>query len=258
VNVANVIHTPGYLLRRRIVLHCLRGEAPGRLLEIGCGRGDLLAQLAARGWTGTGLEISPEAADVARQALAPHGARVRVVGDPREVAETYPLVLATEVLEHVEKDAAELRRWREWVAPGGRLLLTVPAHARYWTTADEFVGHYRRYERGPLRRLVNEAGFEVEQLWSFGFPLTAATVPLRGLAYRRRIERVRALGRDARGLGSSFDSTRAVRGGAALAQGMEALGLAFHLLQLPFVRTDLGASYLVSCRRTGVEKGQAS
>jgi hypothetical protein len=44
----------------------------------------------------------------------------------------------------------------------------------------------------------------------------------------------------------------------ALAQGMEALGLAFHLLQLPFVRTDLGASYLVSCRRTGVEKGQAS
>jgi SAM-dependent methyltransferase len=249
VSVTATIHTPGYLLRRRAVLRALRDVPPGRVLEIGCGRGELLARLGAAGWTGLGLELAPAAAAVARAAVAPLRGAIRVEERPEDVAGTFGLVLATEVLEHVEDDVGALRAWARWVAPGGRLLLTVPAHARCWTAADEFVGHYRRYDRAGLVDRVRVAGLAVERVWSFGFPLTALTIPLRGLVYRRRLAAVRALARDERGRASSFDSARTLPGGAPLALGMEALGLAFHLLQVPFLGTSLGGSWLIVARR---------
>jgi len=251
----NGIPTPASILRRRIVLRVLKGAEPGRVLEIGCGRGDLLARLASRGWEGVGLEIAPEAAAAARRAVQPFGPRMTITEDPRAVRETFPLVLALEVLEHVRDDEAELQRWLRWMAPGGRLVVTVPAHERYWTGADEFGGHVRRYERIPLRRLMERTGLEIEELWSFGFPLTALTVPLRALLYRRRLRTVEHLSREARVLRSSFDSTRQAPAAFIASAAVESVGLFFHVLQLGFLRTDLGASYLVACRRPALHPG---
>ena len=229
------------------------GVRPARVLEIGCGR-ELLGRLAGRGWEGIGLEISAEAAQVARRALERHGARMRVVEDPREVAGVFPLVIASEVLEHVEDDAGALAQWRRWVEPGGRLVLTVPAHAGYWTDADVFVGHHRRYERDGLRRLVEAAGFAIDAHWSIGFPVTAVTTRLRRIAYRHRLLRAAGMDRDARArLVVRLDACG--RRGALAACAIEAAGLALHALQIPFLRTDLGATYLVSCRRTSEEVG---
>jgi SAM-dependent methyltransferase len=227
----------------------IAGVRASRVLEIGCGRGELLCRLADRGWEGVGLEISADAARVARRVLEGHGTKVRVVEDAQEIRDLFPLVIASEVLEHVQDDAGALARWRRWVEPGGLLLLTVPAHARYWTDADVFVGHYRRYERDALRRLVEDAGFAVDTHWSLGFPATAVTTRLRRITYGRRLRDVEGMDRDTRGRASSFDSTRVVPAGALATFAAEAAGLALHGLQLPFLRTDLGASYLVACRR---------
>jgi hypothetical protein len=158
------------------------------------------------------------------------------------------VVLALEVLEHVEDERARLTEWRAWMAPGGLLLITVPAHGRFWTDADEFGGHLRRYERAALCHLLRESGFVIETFWSFGFPLTSVTVPLRRLLYHRRLRRVHPLSREERVLRSSFDSIRPSRSQIA-ALALEAFSLPFHWLQLGFLQTDLGASYLVACRR---------
>jgi SAM-dependent methyltransferase len=251
-----LIETPGYLMRRRLLLRVLGKKRPGRLLEIGCGRGDLLARLAALGWEGVGLEISPRAATAARELTAAHVDRVAIVDDPAAVQGAFPLVVASEVLEHIPDDADTLRRWRSWVATDGRLVLTVPAHERYWTRSDDFVGHVRRYERADLHRLVVEAGFEVEVLWSFGFPVSALTAPLRHLVYRRRLARVAGASMDDRTRSSAFDSVRQVHVGRLATGAMEAIGAVAHWLQLPFLETDLGASYLVVARR--VPDGRAS
>jgi SAM-dependent methyltransferase len=248
--VQRQLHTPAYLLRRRIVLHYLARRRPERLLEVGCGRGELLVHLASRGWEGIGLEIAGEAAATARVRLAEMGKRFQVLESPSDIHETFPLVLALEVLEHVEDERARLAEWREWLMPGGLLLITVPAHMRYWTDADEFGGHLRRYERDELRQLLTDSGFVIETFWSFGFPLTAVTVPLRRLLYRRRLQLVDPLSREDRVLRSSFDSIRPSRSPVA-PMAVEFLSILFHWLQLGFLRTDLGASYLVACRRLG-------
>jgi 2-polyprenyl-3-methyl-5-hydroxy-6-metoxy-1,4-benzoquinol methylase len=245
------MHTPAYLLRRHAVLRALTRLGRQRILEVGCGRGDLLARLAADGWEGMGLEISATAAPVAETATAAFGARMRVVRRPEEIRERFPLVIATEVLEHIPDDAAALRQWREWVAPGGRLLLTVPAHMHYWTLSDELGGHQRRYERAGLTALVVAAGFELETHWSFGFPLTAITTRFRDAASRERLARAGTMTPEERTLVSSFDSTRGSIASRLLSPLVEGFGLVAHWAQVPFLESDRGASYLVVAKRVG-------
>lgn len=243
------LQTPSYLLRRRLVLRLLDRAAPTRVLEIGCGRGELLARLAARGWTAVGLEISATAAATARETTRPYASQVQIVDNPEEVRGKFEYVLALEVLEHIEDDVSALQEWRAWVQPGGSLVLTVPAHESKWTASDEYGGHFRRYERARLQEILARAGFELETFWSFGFPLTAITIPLRRIGYRRRLKAVQTLSRKERTLQSAFDSTRELPALPIATLGVEAFTLVFHWLQLPFLKTDLGASYLVSCRR---------
>jgi SAM-dependent methyltransferase len=244
------VHTPSYLLRRGIVLRWLARQHRGRLLEIGCGRGDLLVHLAKRNWNAIGLEIAADTARVAREAVRPYASKVSILDDPAEITSRYDIVLALEVLEHIADDEGALRLWREWVAPDGRLVLTVPAHMKLWSRSDEFGGHMRRYEREQLRRLVERAGFEIEGFWSFGFPLTAVTIPLRSWVYRRRLVKVESLSRQERVQKSAFDSVRVLPVPWLVAPVVEAITTVFHWLQLPFLHTDLGASYLVVCRKT--------
>jgi len=246
------VHTPRYLLRRHLLLHLLRRCERGRFLEIGCGGGDLLIHLAKRGFEGVGLEISPEAFVLTHQVVRPYEPKLRVVDRAEAVqGERFQYLLAFEVLEHIEDDAAALAQWQGWSEPNGKLILSVPAHMKKWTAEDEVMGHYRRYEKNDLRRLLQICGFTVEALWSYGFPLTTLTRPIRILLYRSRLRRLQGMTREERTHYSSFASTftpkRAARLVSILIKG-GAFG--FHLLQLLFREIDLGEGYLVFCRRS--------
>lgn len=65
-----------------------------------------------------------------------------------------------DVLEHVEDDIGFLRSIRSVLAPGGRLYITVPAHAALWSNDDRLAGHYRRYSLRSLESACRKAGFE--------------------------------------------------------------------------------------------------
>jgi SAM-dependent methyltransferase len=94
-----------------------------------------------------------------------------------------------DVLEHVPDDAGLLRAVSRVLAPEGQVLITVPAHQRLWSSHDEFLGHYRRYDRPHLRRVVEQAGMDVVECFSFyGIPFLARAIDvgLSALGVRRR------------------------------------------------------------------------
>ncbi len=116
-----------------------------------------------------------------------------------EPGRCFDLVCAFEVLEHIEADQVAVRDWSERLRPGGALLLTVPAGERRFGPADTHVGHYRRYETPGLRRVLEEAGFRVIRLSSFGFPLGYLLETLRHLIAARSGQEVAATERTGSG-----------------------------------------------------------
>ncbi len=77
------------------------------------------------------------------------------------------LVLCQNVLEHIEDDHAAAAAMASALSPGGHLVILVPAHPRLYGALDSAYGHHRRYTRERLREVVEAAGLEVEDLYSF-------------------------------------------------------------------------------------------
>lgn len=169
---AGWVPAPRYVLRRRRILRQLRGIRPCPVVEIGAGAGMLLQELAARGFECTAIEASPQARDLIRRLAADAGRDIHALEAPDgNWAGTFPLVMAFEVLEHIEDDRAALADWASWLAPGGTLLLSVPAHPRQWNAADVWAGHYRRYRKRDLVELVRSTGLQLEHIECLGYPL---------------------------------------------------------------------------------------
>ena len=142
---------------------------PGRLLDVGCGRGIALAEAARRGWTAVGVDTSPDACAAVR-ALGLEA----VEGDFRDVAlepASFDVVLLEQVLEHTSDPAGLLGRARELLRPDGLLYVATPnaagllARARgpafnYWIPPE----HVFHYSPRALRRVLEANGFAVASL----------------------------------------------------------------------------------------------
>lgn len=177
---------PRYLLRRGLVLSHLAGQPPGRVLEIGPGVGALLHELAAAGWSCTGVETSPQAFERAvRAASQTEGVALRT--SLPEDGEAYDCLMAFEVLEHIEDDLGALRDWLTRIRPGGKVLLSVPAHERLWCASDVLAGHWRRYGRDQFARLATDAGCDVDSIESYGWPLGNLTAGVRAWVDARKL-----------------------------------------------------------------------
>jgi SAM-dependent methyltransferase len=246
------VPSPTFAMRRAAVLQRLSAWAPGRALEVGCGAGALLHDLADRGFSAVGVESSPAARALATRLLA--GRETISVTDtvPPEL-ESFDYLLSFEVLEHIEDDAAALRDWVRRLKPGAPCLLSVPASSAKWSLMDEWAGHFRRYDRPDVERLVHDAGLALGRIETIGFPATWL------------IERVRLWARMAQLRARGVDAATFVHGDAKLTarSGIErdletklfpiygsALGRrCFHWAaraQEHFADTDHGISYLVT------------
>lgn len=190
------VPAPRYALRReRVLFHSRRAYAaaqsatprtePPRAVEIGPGPGAFLLDLADVGFDCAAAESSPEAYAFARDTTAGIASIELHTEIQPHWRGRFDLLVACEVLEHIEDDAAALRTWGELLRPGGWALISVPAHAAKWDATDVWAGHVRRYDRGPLRNRIEEAGLEIEKIESYGFPLANLVAPLRRLMHRR-------------------------------------------------------------------------
>jgi SAM-dependent methyltransferase len=237
-----------YLLRRDRILALLSSRPPGRLLEVGCGAGTLMADLERMGHQCEGLETSVDALALASRLRAALPGQGQVVSEPGNWTAAFDLVAAFDVLEHIEDDDAALVQWRHWIAPGGRLVIAVPAHSSRWGPGDVWAGHFRRYDAAGLRSLLERHGFVIEHFECYGFPLANLSEWLGRGAYQKMLDRGETeLNRSAATARSGIDRAAWMRPFMLMSSwpGRLALRMAF-VLQRWFSRTDLGSGYLVA------------
>ena len=165
--------------RRRIVAEVIRRmplPADARILDAGCGTGGNLPMLARFGEL-TGAEFDAEAARLARRRGVCEVVRAGLPDAMPFSPAQFDLVTLLDVLEHIDDDAASLRTLGGLLAPGGHLLLTVPAFPFLWGPHDEAHHHRRRYRAAGLRAVIEQAGLKVQWLSHYNsalFPAVAA------------------------------------------------------------------------------------
>lgn len=144
------------ILENQPDLHLGNGN---RVLDLGCGPGSALEGLRRWGWV-----VGTDAAFTCLDRCRERSSRVPLV---QSRAESLPfregqfsLVVAMEILEHLEEDLAVLAECRRLLRPGGWLAVTVPAFNGLWGGHDELNGHLRRYRRGELAGKLARAGLE--------------------------------------------------------------------------------------------------
>ena len=79
----------------------------------------------------------------------------------------FKTIFAVNVLEHIKKDSEAVSNIHHLLEPGGRVVLLVPAKKFAYSKLDKSLGHYRRYEKDELKRLLENARFEIEKIEYF-------------------------------------------------------------------------------------------
>ena len=156
------------------------GVTGGKMMEIGCGAGDFLVMARQRGFTVSGVELTPPLAADAREKLGD----VVQTGDAMTLdlpAHESDVVVMLDVIEHVQDPAALLARLRGALAPGGKLVVFTPNHASLichvaealsFATGGRVSGplreiydcmHVSFYDCQSLQKTFEQAGFDVKQ-----------------------------------------------------------------------------------------------
>jgi SAM-dependent methyltransferase len=161
------------------VIGRLRLTARPRILDAGCGSGRNMVELARHG-TVCGVELSATSAALARERSAGQVVEGSVLQMPFEAA-SFDLAVCLDVIEHLADDLAALRELRRVVAPGGTLLVTVPAYQWLWSGHDVVNHHHRRYTRPSLLAVAERAGWESVRTTYFNSLLLPIAILLRVL-----------------------------------------------------------------------------
>jgi len=169
-----------FTARRRIldglIERVVRPPKDARILELGAGTGHNLAMLSRFGQV-EASELDPVARELASERLGRPVIEAALPDLSMFPAAAYDLIALLDVLEHVPDDRGSLFAIKERLKPGGALLLTVPINPWMWSAHDVAHHHHRRYRKHEIRKLAEDAGYEIELLSPFNsllFPPIAA------------------------------------------------------------------------------------
>lgn len=150
--------------RREILATIIAGlelPAPARILEAGCGSGGNIALLQRFGQV-SAFDMDEEAAGYCR---ADTGVPCQVGSlpdnNPFEGVGDFDLVVALDVVEHIEDDQASFSALASCLGKDGKLLVTVPAYQWLFSGHDRIHHHKRRYLRRDLADKIRGAGLNV-------------------------------------------------------------------------------------------------
>jgi SAM-dependent methyltransferase len=145
-------------------------EVGQRVIEIGCGIGNLTGSLLERGLKVMALDVEQQCVEELR---ARHGGCADLeaaVLDAQDrsfrdlIRFSADSCVCINVLEHIEDDLSALTNMAAVLPPGGRVILIVPAFQTLFGPIDELLGHYRRYDKRSLKGLCARSGFRVTKL----------------------------------------------------------------------------------------------
>src|SRR3989338_545184 len=147
--------------QKRLMVHSLierNCRQPGRVLDLGAGSGKLLDELKQKGWQVAGVDADEKAVRLARR----RGLKLVKLNQNQIrlpfTDNNFDLVVSLDTLEHVKTDAAAIGEMKRVVKPEGLILITVPANPWLFSYWDKMLGHFRRYSKTSLARLIKTAG----------------------------------------------------------------------------------------------------
>lgn len=146
-------------------LHDYQGKS---FLEVGCGTGYVLAELARMGFRVTGLDMHKEGLAYARKRV-PSATFFTGKLDQYRPKKLFDAVGMFDVLEHIPDDTQAIRECSRLLNKAGMLYITVPARQELWSVYDDISGHKRRYTRESLSHVLTRAGFRIHAISYFGF-----------------------------------------------------------------------------------------
>lgn len=237
---------PKLVLRESCVADMSAGWSAGSFLETGAGTGGMTRLWLERGFHGVCHDLGADSRQMMRDNLAVHGKAIRVVDDLSLLPEaSFDYLLSFEVLEHIEDDVAALTEWAAYLRPGGRLMVSVPAHQRKYGKSDELVGHVRRYEKRQLCDLLESAGFVDIHIVNYGYPITELTRRFSNYLVRHETGH-EGMSPQQRSIRSARGKPPTIRRWLKVFSGN--LVLPFRVVQRFFYRLDLGDGYVATAK----------
>ncbi len=172
------LRNPANAYRHKMVLQLLGDVRPGSvLLDIGSGQGQFALDYSRNrpDVQVFGVEYSAEGVRRANEAAQREGIGARFLErnllEPVTLADGQPPAthaVCSEVLEHVDDPTTLVRESMALLAPGAKVVVTVPGGPR--TAFDKHIGHYRHFTAPDLHRVLTDAGLDVDMVYRTGFP----------------------------------------------------------------------------------------
>lgn len=172
-----------YRHRTAMIIKAIKKFVAGSpiIYDLGGGNGPITKALMDEGYTCVLVEAMPDAVAMARE----RNIETTIQSSIQDFKETgLPVVLLADVLEHIEKDTAMLHQLYNQIAPGGTIVITVPAFNHLTTDIDKEIGHYRRYLISDMSKKLINAGFTIKHKTYFFSLLYLPFLLFRVLPYK--------------------------------------------------------------------------
>jgi SAM-dependent methyltransferase len=160
-----------FAVRRKLlksILSSIHVSLNDLALDIGCGAGSNLKVLLSAGIHAIGIDRSIYALSLTKKKLN----FPLINGDLNELPvrpESVGLIVAMDILEHLDDDAEGISEFYRALNKGGLLIVTVPAFKFLWGIQDIVTGHKRRYKRREITNKLREVGFDILKSSYFNF-----------------------------------------------------------------------------------------
>jgi len=164
-------HNPGARHRRRMIGRILSNlpERPERIIDLGCGPGFTISAVSVSCPLAelVGIDFSTSAIREARNRMPQH---TWIVADATSTTDLEPadVVICTEVIEHVDDPHRFAAQLLNFCREDGHLILTTQSGHVHAT--ERAVGHLRHFSKSDLREILENAGWNVIEVRSWGWP----------------------------------------------------------------------------------------